>query len=157
MDKHTNALNAYNTMIDHFTSNKLHITRDDDQMSVEIGFNGDGLPINIRFRVHEDRQVLRVLSIIPVRVPEEKRVEGAIAVAVANYGTVNGSFDYDMNDGEIRYRVCQSIHDGSTLSDETVRYIMAITYNTVKKYNDRFYMLGKGLMTLEDFIKKDKE
>ena len=102
----------------------------------------------------EDRQVLRILSPIPVRMPEEKRVEGAIATCVANYGMINGAFDYDMRDGEIRFRLSSGYHN-TNLDTEVITYMIACSLSTIDRYNDRFYALAKGMTSLDEFIKNE--
>jgi hypothetical protein len=83
--------------------------------------------------------------------PEDKRVEGAIAVSVANYGLVDGSFDYDISDGEIRYRLTSSYRE-SILSDDLFEYMIMCAASTVDDYNDRFFMLAKGMIDVEKFV-----
>ena len=61
-----------------------------------------------------------------------------------------------MEDGEVRFRVAQS-YRGIVMNDDMIRYLLSITFSTTDTYNDRFFMFGKGLMTLEQFIEKEKE
>ena len=49
----------------------------------------------------EEREVVQVLCPMSWKAPEDKRIDLAVAVAAANYGIVNGSFDFDLSDGEI--------------------------------------------------------
>ena len=102
----------------------------------------------------DDRDVFQILSPIPSHIPEDKRIDAAVAVSVANYGMINGCFDLDMSDGEIRFRVAQG-YEGMELSNEFIKYIMGIVFFTTDKYNDKFFMLGKGLMSLEQFIEQE--
>ena len=102
----------------------------------------------------DSRQVVQVLSPIPCKIPEDKRLDAAVAVSVANYGMINGAFDFDMSDGEIRFRATQS-YKGCELTDETIRYLLGVVFLTTDKYNDCFFMLGKGMMSLSDFIEKE--
>ena len=83
-------------------------------------------------------------------------MEAAIAVCVANYGLVNGCFDYDLNDGEIRFRMVQSYRD-SIIGNEVYNYMLIVGANTVDKYNDRFLMLFKGMLDLEKFVELENQ
>ena len=112
------------------------------------------MPQPTMIRVDEEREVIHVLSPIPSHIPEDKRIDAAVAVSVANYGLVNGSFDFDMRDGEIRYRVTQGFM-GIEVSEELVRYILAVVFKTTDDYNDKFFMLGKGLISLDKFIEME--
>lgn len=134
---------------------KFTYTPKDDEMVIILTVHGEDLPQPTIIRVLDDRKVVQVLSPIPSKIPEDKRADAAIAVAVANYGLINGSFDLDMSDGEIRYRVAQGFMD-CDFPMELANYIMQIVFFTTDKYNDRFFMLGKGMLSLADFISKEK-
>lgn len=148
------AQKVYQMFKDHLTRNNFHYESFDDKLLIKLTVQGEDLPQPTFIHVLADRDVVQVISPIPSKIPDDKRVDGAVAVAVANYGMVNGSFDYDMSDGEVRFRVTQS-YKGIELSDDLVGYILRICFFTTDKYNDRFFMLGKGMLTLEQFIEKE--
>ena len=150
------AVKVYELFKKHLQDNKFRFDERPEELIISLTVHGDDLPQPTIIRVMDDRDLVQVLSPIPSKIPEDKRIDAAVAVSVANYGIVNGSFDYDMSDGEIRFRVTQSYKD-MELSEECVRYILSIAFHTTDKYNDRFFMLGKGMMTLEQFIEKDGE
>ena len=41
------------------------------------------------------------------------------------------------------------------MSEELIHYILAIVFLTTDKYNDKFFMLGKGMLTLDKFIEAE--
>ena len=86
--------------------------------------------------------------------PEDKRQDGAIAVCAANYGLVDGSFDYDIGDGEIRFRLASSYRD-SDLGPDLFEYMIMVAASMVDNYNDKLFMLAKGMMTVQQFIEKE--
>lgn len=156
MDKKARAKQVYELFKQDLTNSKIKYEPHDDDLVISMTVHGEDLPQPTLIMVDEDREVVRLLSPLPSKIPEDKRMEAAVAVATANYGLVNGSFDYDMSDGEIRYRVCQS-YAGTVLNEETVRYLLGVIFFTTDKYNDLFFMLGKGMISLEDFLKKEQE
>ena len=127
-------------------------TRDEDLL-ITLTVTGEDLPQPTAIRILDERNIVQVLSPIPGNIPEDKRVDAAVAVSVANYRMINGAFDLDMSDGEIRFRIAQS-YLGMEINDDFLKYILGVTFITTDKYNDRFFMLGKGMMTLEQFIEK---
>ena len=129
--------------------------RFDDDMVIRSGVKGEDLPIEFILFVKHENQVIQFISKLPFEMPEDKRVEGAIAVAVANYGLVDGSFDYDISDGELRYRLTSSYRDSYPTAD-LVEYMIMCAASTVDEYNDRFFALVKGHISLEDFINQEK-
>lgn len=156
MDKKARAKQVYELFKQDLTNSKIKYEPHDDDLVISMTVHGEDLPQPTLIMVDEDREVVRLISPLPSKIPEDKRMEAAVAVATANYGLVNGSFDYDMSDGEIRYRVCQS-YAGTVLNEETVRYLLGVIFFTTDKYNDLFFMLGKGMISLEDFLKKEQE
>ena len=74
-----------------------------------------------------------------------------MAVCVANYGLVNGTFDYDLSDGEIRFRIVSSFRE-SILSEELFNYMVLVAASTIDDYNDKFLMVSKGMLTIQQFI-----
>lgn len=77
-------------------------------------------------------------------------------MAVANYGLVNGAFDYDISDGEICFRMSQSYRE-SILGAEVCNYMLLASMHTIDKYNDRFMMLSKGMIDLQKFVELENE
>ncbi len=123
----------------------------DDDLVIRAGIAGDDLPIEFIMFVKPQNQIVQVLSKLPFKIPEDKRVEGAIAVSVANYGLVDGSFDYDISDGELRYRLTSSYRE-SLLGADLFEYMIMCAASTVDDYNDRFFMLAKGMIDVKKFI-----
>lgn len=129
--------------------------RHDDDLLIKSGVRGDDLPIEFLMLVRAKQQVVSFISPLPFKMSEEKRIDGAVAVAVANYGLVDGSFDYDISDGEIRYRLTSSFRE-SILGADVFEYMIVCASQTVDRYNDRFFMLSKGMLSLEQFIAAEK-
>ncbi len=148
------AREVYDHLVSMLNARDWKFEQDDERLLIKSGIKSDDLPINFIILVNPRNQVVQFISSLPFTMPEDLRVDGAIAVAVANYGLVDGSFDYDMNDGEIRFRLTTAYRDTS-LSDEIFEYIIGVSASTVDQYNDRFFMLAKKMMTIEDFIAKE--
>ena len=92
--------------------------------------------------------------VLPDPIPEDRRVDAAVAVAMANYGIINGCFDFDISDGELNFRLAQS-YMGIEFSDELIFYMLNVTFFSTDKYNDRFFKLCNDMMTLEEFIQAE--
>lgn len=149
------AWQIYSTLIQMLDGKKWKYERYDDELIIKSTVVGDDLPIDFTVAVRPENQVIQFISKLPFNICEEKRVDGAIAVSVANYGLVDGSFDYDIRDGEIRFRLTCSYRD-SQIGVELLEYVILCAATTVDRYNDRFFMLTKGMLTLQQFIEQDK-
>ena len=105
----------------------------------------------------EEKDILTVYQYeLRQKMPEDKRIDGALAVTVANHGMVNGCFDYDLSDGEVMFRLTTAFHD-TILSEEVYRYMILVAASTVDRYNDRFLMLAKGKSDIKQFIEEEND
>ena len=147
-----NSKKIYAEICNYFDKNKLSYKKFDEDLTVSCTIKGDDIPMDCVLMVREKNQLVSLISPLPFKIPENKRVDAAVAVSTANYGLINGTFDYDISDGEIRFRLVVPFHDMDGLSDEIYTYMLAVSVNTIDNYNDRFMMLGKGLISLEQFI-----
>lgn len=148
------AKEVYNTLIKMLDNRDWHYEKHEEDLLITSGVKGEDLPIEFIMVVKPQQQVVQFLSRLPFNMPEDKRVEGALAICVANYGLVDGSFDYDINDGEIRYRLTSSYRE-STLSEDVFEYMIMVAATTVDEYNDKFFMIAKDMMTIQQFIEKE--
>ena len=120
-------------------------------MVITYGVRGDDLPMDFLVIVDEDRQLLRMVSPFQFKMDEAKRVEGAIITCAATERIANGCFDYDFSDGSISFRMNQIFMD-CEIGEELIRYMINVSVQTVDEYNDKFFMVSKGMTSLDDFL-----
>jgi hypothetical protein len=128
----------------------------EEKLMIKSGVKGDDLPIEFAVMVRPRNEVVQLLSAMPFHMPEDKRVEGALAVCAANFGIIDGSFDYDLSDGQILFRLTSSYRD-SLLSEELFKYMIMVSAGTIDKYNDRFFMLAKGMIDVQKFLEMEHD
>ncbi|MBE6581344.1 MAG: hypothetical protein E7650_07005 [Ruminococcaceae bacterium] len=148
------ARTVYGSLCAALDGNNWHYKRDDDELSVTLTIRGDDLPMDIFATVDAERMLVSVYSKLGFEVPEDKRVDMAVAVSVANWGMVDGSFDYTLSSGTTFFRVASSYRD-SLIGTEMLDYMVNIVCGTVDRYNDKFFMICKGMLSIEDFIKQE--
>lgn len=146
------AKTVYNNLCAALDQRDWKYKRHDDDLTITFGVAGDDLPMDFIFIVDEDRQLLRVFSKLPFSVPEDKRMDLAIATCAATYGLADGSFDYNISKGTIFFRLTTSFRQ-SNIGNEMFNYLIGISEAVVDDYNDKFFALSKGLLSLEDFLK----
>lgn len=127
--------------------------RHDDDLVVTFGVSGEDIPMDFVLAVDAGRQLLRLFSRLPFTVPEDKRMDLAIATCVASNGLADGSFDYDIAKGTIVFRMTASFRE-SKIGDGLFEYLIGCSSFTVDLFNDRFLALCKGLISINDFIAK---
>lgn len=121
---------------------------------IRIHFTGEDIPMTLHLILRADRQLASVYSVMPFLISEEHRNDAAIAVAAANHGLIDGSFDLNLKNGEIRFRLTSCFIE-SVLSEPLFSYLMFVSAETVDRYNDRFMALNNGDMSLEEFLQLD--
>ncbi len=142
------------SMLDHRNLKYSVEEQTDARTHIRIHFAGEDMPMTLHIILRTDRQIASVLSVMPFLIAEEHRSDAAIAVAAANHGLIDGSFDLNLNTGEIRFRLT-SCYIGSVLSEPLFSYLMFVSAETIDRYNDRFMKLNSGEMTLEQFLEAD--
>ncbi len=151
----TKAKAVYSKILKMLDSKDWKYERHDEDLVIKSGVRCEDLPVEFIIRVLPEPEVVQFVSPMSYKVPEDKRLEGAVAVSVANYGLINGSFDYDVADGEIRFRLTSSYLD-SEIGEGLLEYMMMVGVTTTDRYNDKFFMLTKGMLTLQQFIEQER-
>lgn len=124
----------------------------EDDLAIYFMVKGEDIPMEFVYSVDADRHLVRLRSKLPFDFAEDKRLEGAIVTCSANYVLADGYFEYDITDGEIAYKITTSCL-GSIISDETIQYMLQCALFLVEEFNDKFMMVSKGYMTVEQFLK----
>lgn len=150
------AKRVYEDMCQAMDKQEWHYDRHDEDLVVTIKMQGEDLPVGLILRVNAAAQVVSVFSVLPVTVPDEKLVDMALAVCIANDGMINGSFDLDMNKKQIVWRLCTT-YQGSLLGSEAYCYMVGVSTGTVDKYNERFLMLAKDMIDLKKFVELESK
>ena len=153
-DKKMLAQQVYRTVCAALDARGWKYNKDEAKLLVHFGVNGDDIPMNLIIVVDEDRQMIRVMSPLPFKMSENKRIEGVVATCHASWGMADGSFDYDLSDGEIVFRMVATYRE-SNIGEGLIQYLVGCTCAMVDKYNDRLLALDKGIMSLEDFMKAE--
>lgn len=148
------AQQVYGKLISALTAREWTYARDDDKMRVQFEVHGDDFPMRFVMVVDADRQQVRLLSRLPFAMSEEKRMEGAVAACVASFMLPDGNFDYDVETGEIGFRITHVFME-CDISEELLQYMISWSCAIVDKYNDKFFAINKGFLSLDDFIAGD--
>lgn len=147
------AQQVYQTLCAALDDRKWKYGKEEANLLVHFNATGNSLPIHCVIFVDEERQLLRVVSPLAEKFSEKKRIEGAIAVAAANYGMADGGFDYDITDGQLGFRMSMSIRE-SVIGKELIHYLINCTCSMVDRYSADFLALEKGYISLEEFLSK---
>lgn len=144
---------VYQTLCEAIERREWDFGKDKEKLLVHFGVNGDDIPMQFILIVDAERQLIRLMSPMPFKMSESKRIEGAIATCAASFDMVDGSFDYDLSDGTITFRMTASFIE-SLIGEGLFQYMISCSCAMVDKYNDQFLALDKGIVSITDFIAK---
>lgn len=125
--------------------------KEEDLVVVVFSVRGEDIPMHFVIKVDASRGLVRLTSPLMHHMPEEKRIDGAIASCAASFGLADGSFDYDLSDGSIAFRMTATYRD-SEISEEMLRYMISCACHIVDSYNDKFLMLSLGKIDVDAFF-----
>ena len=111
------AKSVFDTLCAALDHDDWNYKKDAENLRIETGAQGDDLPIELNISVIPKSGAVLLMSQLPVKTPEDKRLEMAVAVAIANNGMRWGNFDYNVADGRIFFRMAGSYID-SLLGEE---------------------------------------
>ncbi len=143
---------AFATLCEMLNENGWKYDANPEKLAVSCGVRGDDLPIELVIDVNADRQLVTLMSKLPYAIPEDKRVDVAVAISAINYAMVDGSFDYDFLTGSIIFRMTTSFK-GSLISKKVYEYMVFLSCKMVDDYNDKILMFSKDKLSLEDLLK----
>ena len=143
---------TYNRLCEMLNERGWTYDKDESDWSISTGASGEDLPLDILMKIDVDRMLVVLYSKLPFVVPEEKRVEVALAISTINNALVDGNFDYNPFNGKIIFRLTTSICE-SLISKSVFEYMLLVSCQTVDVYNDKLFMIIKNMMTLEDLLK----
>jgi hypothetical protein len=110
---------------------------------IACGVNTDNSSYRMYIRAHEDRRVLLVYVVLPSKIPAHQRESIAEYIARANYGLWIGNLEFDMNDGEVRYKTSIDV-DGGELTARMVSSLFSYAIHTMDKYFPGFMAVCYG-------------
>lgn len=145
------AKSMFATFCQALDSNDWKYKKNEEKLRIDCGARGDDLPMDLVIDVDDERGFVMVISNLPFRIQEDKRVECAAAVCAVNNVLVHGCFDFNVADGNMFFRMTNSFID-SILSEDLCAYMLYCACQTIDEYNDKFLMLSKGMLSLEKFI-----
>ncbi len=131
--------------------NEWRYKKDTEKLTIECGAQGDDFPMEINIKVDAERMLVLLISKMPFVIQEDKRLDVAIAVSAINNSLVDGCFDYDIASGHMFFRMTNSFIE-SKLGEDVLEYLLFCSCHTIDKFNDKIFMLSKGMVSIEQFI-----
>lgn len=84
-------------------------------------------------QAREKQEQFVFYSVCPINVPEEKTSQAVEFITRANYGMIIGNFEFDYDDGEIRYKTSIDV-EGASLTHELVKQMVYANVIIMDRY-----------------------
>ena len=148
------AQEIYDSLIKWLDANDWKYEKSDAELSIRATLRGDDLFMEFVIAVDAKREIISYTSQLPFDVPQDMMVDMALAVAAINNHLLNGYFEYDLEDS-LFFKMSNSYAGGSPVNPELFRYLIGASSNTIDEYNDRLFMLTKGVINAESFFEEE--
>lgn len=150
MSKELEAKTVYQTLCRTLDNMKWHYDPEPENFVVRTSAVGNDLSMKLYMKVDVERSVMYLKSPMPFNVPPEKRSIMCEALIIANWAMLNGSFEMDLSDGYMGFKVVIPFME-SLLGEKACRYMINMSCQMVDLFNDKFEAVNNGTMTLRDF------
>ena len=84
-------------------------------------------------------------------VPEDKRLETAVAISKLNYMLTFGNLNFDIETGKIHFIINVSYRD-SKLGSEIITKMISTALTVMSDFTEKFLMLSKGYLSIDKFF-----
>ncbi len=125
--------------------------RDDDADRIVVPLTGRTGEWDLRIYVLDDTRRMLALSVLPMNVAPERRSAMCETLNRANFGLVNGSFEMDMDSGEVRCRTAVDL-DGAILSPSLLRHVLLANAELTDTYHPAIMRVSFGEQAPEEAI-----
>jgi hypothetical protein len=132
---------------------KYQILREDDEKAeyaVNFIIQGEDLPMGFIVEFSAFPENMLIFSPIPVSIPEEKKVEVALAIITANHRRKFGEFDFDIVKGSIMFKLSTCLINNA-VTESMFTVLLHLAVQVVDAFNEKFVMLVKDLITIDGF------
>jgi len=143
---------SFQALTDYLDGRKYNYTPYPEENRIAFSVCGHDADYRVQFRITHDGDYCQMLLHYPFRVRDEKlRLSVSELITRANYKMLQGKFEMDLSDGEIRYHVTHLI-DGSIFTAETVERIYMVALCTMDRYFPAFMQHLHAGYTPEDAV-----
>ena len=123
MSKESEAQVVYNTLCSTLDNMKWTYNKQEENLEVRTSAVGNDLTMKLYMKVDANRSVMYLKSGMPFTVPTDRIDIMVKAVIAANWAMLNGSFEMDMSDGYIAFKVVVPFME-SIISEKVCHYMI---------------------------------
>ncbi|MCA9120048.1 MAG: YbjN domain-containing protein [Planctomycetaceae bacterium] len=124
---------AFDNLIAHFDEHGLSYRVDAEQRLIRTGYQGRVCSCELIAVADEGDDFFQVIAFVPVAIPEGCRAAVVETITRANFGLKIGKFEFDYDEGRLRFQVCQVLVDGR-LDEQMIRHAIACCLSMIDRY-----------------------
>ncbi len=143
----------FNDLAEFFTGDEWGPEQIEEQPVLQMDFEGDNGRWTCLAFAHDDRERVVFTSLLPVEVPEDKRILAAEYLTRANFGMEIGNFEMDFSDGAVQFRTSIDI-EGGELTPKMIQNLAYVNVTVTDQYLPGLVMVVEGDATPEEAIQK---
>jgi hypothetical protein len=143
----------FDDLVEFFTGDDWSPEQIDQQPVLSMNFEGDHGSWTCLAFAYDDHERFVFTSILPVEIPEDKRMEAAEYLTRANFGMEIGNFDMDFSDGAVQFRTSIDI-EGGELTPKMIQNLAYLNVTVTDQYLPGLVMVVEGDATPVDAIEK---
>jgi hypothetical protein len=143
----------FNDLAEFFLGDEWGPEQIEEQPVLKMDFEGDNGRWTCLAFAHDDRERVVFTSMLPVEVPEEKRLLAAEYLTRANFGMEIGNFEMDFSDGAVQFRTSIDI-EGGELTPKMIQNLAYVNVTVTDQYLPGLVMVVEGDATPEEAIQK---
>lgn len=118
---------------------------------IHTGVQGDDVPMELHIVFDHERELTLLFSQLPVALPKDKIIEGAVAIAMVNHHILQGCFDLDADEGTVTFRLIDD-WTGGVSDGEVCENMLGMACQTIDRYNDKLIAFAEDKLTRDELF-----
>jgi hypothetical protein len=140
----------FQSLMEFLESSGLNFTRNVECRNAWFHINGGTAILRCHFEMDDAEHLLQISIRVPLMVCEAFRPAAAEYLTRANYGLHLGAFQFDMNDGEVRYHLSHVIE--KEISPQTIGGLFKSSMSLCERYLPGLMQVLYAGITPEDAV-----
>lgn len=123
----------FTAIVNFFESDQWQFVKIPETSVLRLLFRGENGQWTCYAQAREEQRQFVFYSVCPLKTPENKRLAITEFITRANYGMIMGNFEFDLDDGEIRYKTSIDVQEDN-LSFALIKPIAYANVMTMDEY-----------------------
>jgi hypothetical protein len=131
------------TLLAYFDHDGWDYRRIEGYDAAELGVAGDNGNYRLVVLVDAQRSIVRFLTFVEGKVPALRRHHAMEYITRANYGLLLGNFEFDLSDGEVRFKYAMDV-EGSDITYAQYQSLLYVSVATMDRYFPGLQSVSQG-------------